>query len=1518
MSVLKTSFFLSNGNPLTSLYPLESDGADNKSSPLEIIDVNHHDGVITVAGDASYKFPTAAQTTEWEAASGSSEIQFVGDQEDFLDLIHSSLKVGSYVELILNDGSNGNEASADGATKHARVTAIDKDARTITIHGLFNDAVTAGSHKVRFCMPVEVIHSQSSDLINTFEGSYGITGSFVEVDRHDEQTLYTHILISKSTPLVYKAFEIKAISHGRQRVVVTNTNDEAIRILKPGRRFAVEVERSPGVFETVITKIIDRIDPGIDYPNEYTKEIPLKSIEEDGVIVLDGFVTDHIQEGSIVQVSLIDTDGQDVTIHASPIKVEDTPYYDVDNNETVIHTNLRIQKDDDYTGTLTVTEHVAVIDVEHILHQMIGVGDSLVALGSIPYHIESVKLQPKSYTGNDWDPSQDPTLHDTYIIKWYVVGDVSVDFYNYNAVAIRNNNYFNVDSFKPHTLRIVQGGVTYTRFDDNGDYVNRTEIVTEYTRPEQEHTTPVIAPTGIIEVVPGYTTFGLVRYSKIEPSSPLQLLGRGVTHYNDYTTWGQALQNNDIRILENFSSSSEPISPLVGQLWHDADEENPALKFRNIYGGWSALHTTDYPSQGDLNMNGHRIYGLPIADGSEPTEAVSIEAGDIRYVNVTGDTMEGILDAGDFKITGLPKASGDDPKEAVSLETADERYINTAGDTMEGILSAGGFKITQVADTDIHPEPHGPRINTNLPNGMDALNLRTADARYINVNGDKMFGNLDMREQHTIVNLINPEHAQDAATKSYVDSLTSGVVWIQPVADSNLFDDSRSHPPTVGEEEEFLFFYKSFYVKPFTTPYAMSDEFTVVLPSAPPQPLEAGDVVELVFRGDEDGTHLRRTYTIDAFDDASSTITLAESAQEFRDHVYDHTGTATLHCAFGEWNGKHERVVAWTPHSSWVDVLGRRVRTGDRFGVFFEVDNDEQGIDDDGNVIDPLLLPQPQGSFALGGQLGTDTASAAGKIVTVNTVRHDGSVDWGHGQEAEYPPQIAEEPYAVSVVGKDSPHFGHSYTFRGMWGIGEYVEDYRWIQFAGPSMIIDGAGLQYNGNVLNVGAGYGIVVTDNHIHVDEVIFEDLDIMSEVFDGEEGQVPFITLPDEEDKKGALPDYLLKSGQYVETDEELVEALDRIPGTVEIVEDEPIMVPEFVYDIRTGDQWVHSGTSWGKSGETIWDTAGVGRLLYDVFTNNMYFVDARDSILPLRVTGKTPSAQIPVDNTNFKRKLVVDSVVIAGNSYHDYDTWDAYGEDFDAEDLITTVRLYSDDETDPTFGMYVGVESSSAVTRIAIREKRYVRVFNLSSEQIVCKLVMDGDTQEPLISNRISTIKDAPILANEYFEYDTWSEYGTNYNANSLVVSARVYITDPDDPASGQFVDSDPAGAVARIAIRDGRYVRVYNMHHKPMTYRILMTGDITPQGPIVTTAVLAPGQAYPVNVTAETNGFITDSRLVTVSVKFKDEDSPVWEDAQIKMIDGEPVARVTFTNEVVRIYNNTDVQREFFVVIKSAV
>ena len=55
----------------------------------------------------------------------------------------------------------------------------------------------------------------------------------------------------------------------------------------------------------------------------------------------------------------------------------------------------------------------------------------------------------------------------------------------------------------------------------------------------------------------------------------LLLTGKGVIN------WGEAVQENLIRLLENFASQYAPLNPTEGQIWYDASENNKSLKIWN-------------------------------------------------------------------------------------------------------------------------------------------------------------------------------------------------------------------------------------------------------------------------------------------------------------------------------------------------------------------------------------------------------------------------------------------------------------------------------------------------------------------------------------------------------------------------------------------------------------------------------------------------------------------------------------------------------------------------------------------------------------------------------------------------------------------------------------------------------------------------------------------------------------------------------------------------------------------------
>ena len=707
-------------------------------------------------------------------------------------------------------------------------------------------------------------------------------------------------------------------------------------------------------------------------------------------------------------------------------------------------------------------------------------------------------------------PTVSPTTPGNYLITWQFDGNqtstISVNdqvqfkhfLYNDNVTNARVNRTYTVHS------------VTY-------NVIGFTNVVTMLSNEQPGSIMPIIgvdAQSVAVFPLPASAPYGYLQYTTPTPASSLRLVGQGSVIYNNETTWGESIQNNMIQLLENFAHTSAPISPMDGQLWFDtsAGDPNlgPALKLYNNL-DWSGVVAEGLPVLGNIDMNDFKIASLTDATttypyiasttgwGNNDQEAMNLRTSDLLYIAKTGGydtvashrsgTMTGVLSVSphiegrealttsigttgmlrlgsigqvgvslmsndssfvyfdfvdsSYKRTNITysfgtkllefgkyldevsgsaagsinfstgqyltkKLSFTDNQELITKLFADTTYVNVTGDTMTGTLAmTAGANITLdsggvllgssnntvsilrngasassiVFNTASASTTTGNNV-INLGNNMitglsnaigltDAVSLQYADTRYVNVTGDTMTGFLTLH--------ADPTSSLHATTKQYVDMFVSGIIWLTPVLDPNLFDDTLSAPPVV---DAYTNYHKTFIV----------------------------------------------------------------------------AGTGA-----GAWAGFDGHLMAYDG-STWQSVLGRAVGAGDRFGVFCEPDDDD-----------------PLSSLPGGGLTGH-----AGKIVTVTGV-----------SPYTYSFYVPAEPDAFSVKGifgnpaaYQSPHMGHSYTFRGVHGSGTFGTGYRWIEFSGPQMLTDGAGLQYTGNTLNVGAGTGLVA-----NADDIAFATGNVLS---------------------------------------------------------------------------------------------------------------------------------------------------------------------------------------------------------------------------------------------------------------------------------------------------------------------------------------------------------------------------------------------------------------------------------------
>lgn len=527
-------------------------------------------------------------------------------------------------------------------------------------------------------------------------------------------------------------------------------------------------------------------------------------------------------------------------------------------------------------------------------------------------------------SGNYTGPLQVGT---PFIVKKAIVGGVSTDI----RTTVANIAYVGPTTSYPQGV---------------------TQIATTFIN--SAGTLPEVVTNGFSRLVfpASAAPYGQLQYSTGADTS-LSLVGRGVATFNPATSWGQALEENLVHIMENFAGALPPAAPLQGQMWFDT--AFPALR---------VLSDTPYTIL--TVVPGTKTFTIDCAASSLGTVGATLYVyGNTAYATPHAFTVASISDA-----TTAGTSSGHTTtvvvNEVVSV-TASTSNPSTAvpfGKVIPKIALHAAAVTNMALDGDILMG--GNRVK-NIGDAVapgDAVSQGYGDTRYVNTTGDTMSG--------TLVLSGSPANPLEAATKQYVDDHVNGIVWITPILDPNLFNDSLSTPPVVA----------------------------------------AGDTL----------TTYHRTYIVKS------------------------AGT-------GAWAGFDGHAMYYDG-TNWKSVLGRAVQVGDRFGVFIEPDDD-----------DTLSTPTAGG-----------LAGLAGKIVTVASLA-----------PITYTSYTPTEPDAVSVKGTvtgSSPHFGHSYTFRGTWGTGSYGTNYRWIEFSGPQMLVDGAGLRYTANILNVGAGTGITVGTDTVSLD--------------------------------------------------------------------------------------------------------------------------------------------------------------------------------------------------------------------------------------------------------------------------------------------------------------------------------------------------------------------------------------------------------------------------------------------------
>ncbi len=223
-------------------------------------------------------------------------------------------------------------------------------------------------------------------------------------------------------------------------------------------------------------------------------------------------------------------------------------------------------------------------------------------------------------------------------------------------------------------------------------------------------------------------------------STSLKLPGRGIPNY------GELIAENFVHILENFAGPSQPLNPIVGQIWYDSNPNNQGIGALKVYNGFdfvriSGVEVDTFPfylnsslgQKGDLRyyeesgkrrlyvhngINWQMISGLELS----PTNPNDTQGNDgDKWFNTTNNKLF-------FKINGtwvnLFYLDGD-----LNYDTNVGALLITIGSTSFTVLIAEGNVVAVISYSNIPV--------TSLPNDLKLSGGYTVNLQLLFPNGLK-------------------------------------------------------------------------------------------------------------------------------------------------------------------------------------------------------------------------------------------------------------------------------------------------------------------------------------------------------------------------------------------------------------------------------------------------------------------------------------------------------------------------------------------------------------------------------------------------------------------------------------------------------------------------------------------------------------------------------------------------------------------------------------------------------------
>lgn len=279
-------------------------------------------------------------------------------------------------------------------------------------------------------------------------------------------------------------------------------------------------------------------------------------------------------------------------------------------------------------------------------------------------------------------------------------------------------------------------------------------------------------------------------------STNLTLVGR------NYTGYGEAFNENFIKLLENFSNTAAPSNPLTGQLWWDSTEQRLKVYDGTVWkasGGPIVQNTRPQMVAGDLwidNLN-NQVYAFDGTDlmlmGPQYTESQGksgFEIGSIldsqsrsrtvAYLYV-GGTLSAVISNIEFtptyaqRILGLVTASNPNGIIKVGLniiDTGNFKFRGTA-DSANALVTAGG--VVRAADSFLPSTANGITTGTLTIQNSGGLTIGLSQNNVQKVVGPRFYIENQLTDHDLSLRVKSTAFGSISVDAIYVDASTARV-----------------------------------------------------------------------------------------------------------------------------------------------------------------------------------------------------------------------------------------------------------------------------------------------------------------------------------------------------------------------------------------------------------------------------------------------------------------------------------------------------------------------------------------------------------------------------------------------------------------------------------------------------------------------------------------------------------------------------------------------------------------------